>query len=79
VTQKICTITATGEVCVAQPKFECFQCGLKGKLGVCQPCKEVCHDKHELVSSEPKIEIIICDCGESGNDWCLLSQKEQTK
>jgi len=66
--KKICTFTVTNGREETQPKFECGECGLRGKFGFCSSCKDVCHSGHQDVSKEAIYKPFTCHCGSS--NWC---------
>jgi len=66
--KKICTFTVTNGREETQPKFECGECGLRGKFGFCSSCKDVCHSGHQDVSKEAIYKPFACHCGSS--NWC---------
>ena len=53
--------------------FECYTCNIFDGFGVCESCKEICHQNHNL--SEPKRGDFECDC----KDYTDCKIKEQKK
>jgi len=73
----LCTITEFGQTKCYQGWYECKTCDLQGKHGVCERCKDTCHEGHDVVHSSNSPCNFQCCCGNGeGKSPCKCLVKE---